>query len=488
MIDRIKGSNRIKGLSRRDVLKTTAGVAASGLALKGIAPAYAQGDARTIRVLAVEDPFFFALREVLPDFTAQTGIEVELESLSYDAMQARLVTSFVSNSSDADVVTVDQMWTGQYIDNGWIMPLDDFAAGDASLDIRDFIPEVLYSLNTWRGHLATLPVAAYAQGVIYRKSVVDNLGLTVPAADGSWTWQDYTAAVGEMNGRNIDGVDMFGTVICGSQPTPIVHMFTQAAASYGVRWFENFPQADWDFTPTINSPEMAAAVNQYQQLYDLSPPEAINYLWFDAGTRFSTGDIGMFYWWTPYFYLVKNNGYMTGEPSVVIDDYGIAPLPTAGNTPQTISLGGWSFGIPSSTEKSAEAWEFLKWSTSAATQKAMGLVGTYNYQFSDFARRSLYSDSDLLEIYPYLDAQAGMIAQGNGKIARPPVPVYTTLEGIMGLELNKVLIGQQTVEEGLAQMDALFTNTLRGNFLIPYSFPSFNDTPEATAELINALA
>ena len=179
---------------------------------------------------------------------------------------------------------------------------------------------------------------------------------------------------------------------------------------------------------------------------------------------------------------------MTGEPSVVADDYGIAPLPVAGSTPQVISLGGWSFGIPSTTEKADAAWEFLKWSTSAATQKAMGLVDTYNYQFSDFARRSLYNDSDLTAIYPYLGTQAGMLAQGNGKIARPPAPVYTTLEGIMGLELNKVLIGQQTAEEALSTMDDLFLNTLRGNFLIPYSLPSFDDTPEATVELINRLA
>lgn len=484
---------RSSRVSRRQVLKTTigttAGAAAYSLGLGGRAPAYAQGNATTIRVLSVEDPFFFALRDVIGDFTDQTGIDVELESLSYDAMQARLVTSFVSNTSDADVVTVDQMWTGQYIDNGWIRPLDEFAAGDADLDITDFMPEVLYSLNTWRGHLATLPVAAYAQGVMYRRSVADQLGLDIPDATGSWTWDAYTDTIAAMNGQNVNGTDMFGTVICGSQPTPIVHMFTQAAASYGARWFADFPASpEWDFTPTINSPEMMAAVDQYARLYDLSPPEAINYLWFDAGTRFSTGDIGMFYWWTPYFYLIKNNGYMTGEPSVVADDYGIAPLPVAGSTPQVISLGGWSFGIPSTTEKADAAWEFLKWSTSAATQKAMGLVDTYNYQFSDFARRSLYNDSDLTAIYPYLGTQAGMLAQGNGKIARPPAPVYTTLEGIMGLELNKVLIGQQTAEEALSTMDDLFLNTLRGNFLIPYSLPSFDDTPEATVELINRLA
>ncbi len=473
-----------KGLSRRVFLRTSAAATAGATIGPLATPALAQRS-DTIRVLSVEDPFFFSLKEVLGDFTAKTGIKVELESLSYDAMQARLVSSFVSKTSDADVITVDQMWTGQYVDNGWITPLDEFARGDAELDIDDFIPEVLYSLNTWRGQLATLPIGAYAQGVMYRKSVFEKLGIDQPT--GKWSWNEYNEIIARINGQNVNGADMHGTVICGSQPVPIVHMFTQVAASYGARWFKQFPDGKWDFTPTINSPEMLAAVEEYKLLYDMSPEESINFIWFDAGTRFSQGDIGMFYWWTPYFYLIRNNGYMSGEPSVVADDYGITQVPTDGDRPQTISLGGWSFGIPSTADKSDAAWAFLKWATSAETGKNMGMVDKYGYQFSDFTRRSLYNDSDLVEHYPYLDQQLAMMEKGNGKIARPPAPVYTTLEGILGLELNKVLIGQTSPAEALAQAETLFVNTLKGNFLIPYGFDSFDDTPEATESLVASL-
>ena len=480
--------NHGKLITRRDALRTAAGVAAAtGLGAKLAAPALAQQ--QSVRILTVGDPFYFSLEPLLGDFEAETGIKAEMESLAYDAMQARLVSSFVSKTSDADVVTVDQMWTGQYIDNGWIMPLNDFAMNDSSLDIGDFYPEVLYSLNTWRGLLATLPVAAYAQGVMYRDSVLATMGMGDPMSGPDWTWDAYRTAIEEINGSMVDGTSMYGTVVCGAQPVPIVHMFTQVAASFGARWFERFPEGDeWDFTPRVNSPEFAAAVELYKALYALSPPEAINYTWFDAGTRFSQGDIGMFYWWTPYFYLIKNNGYMTGERSVVIDDYSVADLPVAGSVPQTVSLGGWSFGIPSSTANAEAAWEFLKWSTSSAVQKKMGMDGTYNYQFSDFSRKSNYADADLKQIYPYLDAQEKMMLQGNGKIARPPAPIYTTLEGILGLQLNKILIGEQSVADGLATTESLFSNTLNGNFMLPYMLPSYNDTLDATKQLISDLA
>src|SRR5690606_7166140 len=128
-------------ISRRTLLKTGTGAAIASAAAPYVFSRSARAQASSVRVLVVEDPFFFALKEVVSDFEAETGIAVELESLGYDALQARLVSSFVAQTSDADVITVDQMWSGQYTDNGWITPVDKFARGDSELDINDFIPQ-----------------------------------------------------------------------------------------------------------------------------------------------------------------------------------------------------------------------------------------------------------------------------------------------------------------------------------------------------------
>ena len=186
-------------------------------------------------------------------------------------------------------------------------------------DLGDFLPEVLYSLNTWRGHVWTLPVGAYAQGIMYRTDVFEEAGIDpLPAttADAEdWTWDDYFGIVDQLNGMEMDGTTFYGTTLIGAQPVPVVHMYTQLSASYGTRWFTQFPEAPWDFTPTIDSAENLAAMQDWKRLYEMSPPESINYLWFDAGTRFSQGDIALFYHWTPYFYLVNNEGYLSGQPS-----------------------------------------------------------------------------------------------------------------------------------------------------------------------------
>ena len=132
-------------------------------------------------------------------------------------------------------------------------------------------------------------------------------------------------------------------------------------------------------------------------------------------------------------------------------------LPTAvgDDAEQTVSLGGWSLGIPSSAANQEEAWQFVKWATGAEAQKQMALVPDFNYSFSDFARASLYSDPELQEIYPYLDLQLRIMQQGNGKLVRPPAPGYTTLEGVYGLQLNQALTGALTPEDALAATETL---------------------------------
>ena len=474
-------------IGRRGVLR--AGAAAGALAASGMRAkrAAAAAPGGSVRVLVVADPFYYALNEVLGDFKQQTGITAELESLSYDALAARLVSSFITHKPDADVIAVDAVWNGQYSDAGWIETLDELIKADKSVNLTDFIPAVLYSLSTWRGHFVTLPVAAYGQGVMYRKDVLDAVGAKLPEGS-TFTWDAYVEILRSIQGKTVGGRKMFATVVSGEQPAPIVHMYTQLAASRGVRWFKHFPEAPWDFTPTINSAENVAALGMFGDLYKLSPPAAINFNWFDAGMRFGHGDVGMFYWWTPYFYLTWSDGYMTGKSSPVKDQIAYATLPHDPHYPQVISTGGWGLGIPANTPKRDAAWQFLKWAVSAPTQKKMALVNKYGHQYSDFARTSLYQDADLGKIYPYLALQLSLLQKGDAKLVRPPCPIYTTLEGIYGLNLNRALSGGATPKQALDTTEALFQSVLKENLLVPYKLKSYNDTLDGTKKLIASLA
>jgi len=460
------------------------------IAMLFLIAAETKGKGATINVLSVQDPFYFGMELAIPSFEKKTGIKVNLEALNYDALHAKIITSFISKKAGVDVATVDQMWLTQYADNNWIADLTPYIKKDkAAVKMNDFVPEVIYSMNEWRGKIYTMPIAAYGQFVMYRTDLMEQAGLKPPPEkpEDWWTWDVYYEYVQKLKDL---GPDVYGTVICGAQPVPIVHMYTQLATAFGATWVKQFPtvtsEGKWDFTPTVNSPENVEALEFYKALYELSPPECINYNWFDAGMSFAKQDIGMFFWWTPYAYLVRQAGYMDTAPSPVVGKYKIAPLPRKPGKKQIYSLGGWSVAIPTFSNKKDAAWEFVKWVTSSEGQKEIGLLGLK--QFADFVRESNFRDKDLNKVYPWLGTQLFTLKEGNGKIARPPFPIYTTLEGFYGVNLNSAVAGIKTPEEALKDVQQQFELTLKQNFFIPFAGESYNDTLENTKKLIKELS
>jgi multiple sugar transport system substrate-binding protein len=475
-------------LSRRNLL----GAAATGALVAGLSGCGLRGGSspNTLNVLSLGDPFFYAVKSLLPEFEAQTGIHVNLEGPDYDTLNARATNSFLTRQSDIDVISPDSMWLSRFAENEWLVDLSDLIRRDAAeVDIVDFVPSTLYSLSEWRGGLYTLPVAAYASAVMYRPSVFAALGLQAPpsAPDPGWTWDEYLRTVRAIDGRDVDGTTMHGTVVCGAGPQPVTHMYSQVAASKGARWFRQFPHdTPWDFTPQFATEQSVASLQYWKDLFACSPPEAINYLWFDAGTAFGAGNVGIFYHWTAYAYLVQRTEYMGEVESAVVDDYALGVLPVEPGHQQVGNIGGYAFGIGARSQKQEQAWTFIKWATSKETQRKMALLPMR--QFADFARSSLYDDDELVATYPYLAAQLAAMQQGDGKQVRPPVQNYTTLETQIGRELNRMLGSDVPAPATADAIQRAAEKIMVDEHFIPFGGISYADTPEATQDRLDALS
>lgn len=72
---------------------------------------------------------------VAADFEAETGIHVDLQTLSWDDIRPKLVTALVAGTAPADVTEFDWSWTGQFSAAGWYMPLNDVIDKDTVADI-----------------------------------------------------------------------------------------------------------------------------------------------------------------------------------------------------------------------------------------------------------------------------------------------------------------------------------------------------------------
>ncbi|MBX5181384.1 sugar ABC transporter substrate-binding protein [Rhizobium sp. NZLR5] len=72
---------------------------------------------------------------IAADFEAETGIHVDLQTLSWDDIRPKLVTALVAGTAPADVTEFDWSWTGQFSAAGWFLPLDDVIDADTLKDI-----------------------------------------------------------------------------------------------------------------------------------------------------------------------------------------------------------------------------------------------------------------------------------------------------------------------------------------------------------------
>jgi multiple sugar transport system substrate-binding protein len=107
---------------------------ASG-ALTVAAPAFAQdskplaGQTITVLMPSPQGP------DIAADFEAETGIHVDLQTLSWDDIRPKLVTALVAGTSPADVTEFDWSWTGQFAAADWYLPLNDVIDAETIEDI-----------------------------------------------------------------------------------------------------------------------------------------------------------------------------------------------------------------------------------------------------------------------------------------------------------------------------------------------------------------
>lgn len=136
-------------------------------------------------------------------FYADTGIEVEYQSVPWDDAADKLTVLGASNSLP-DVMTMWSGWLGQFTQSGWVVPLSQYIGGtedEYTAAVTDIIWE---SEKTRYGDIYTVPDGMMVKGVFVRKDWCEEKGITLDPAAG-WTYDEYFALVEQLtdaaNGR-----------------------------------------------------------------------------------------------------------------------------------------------------------------------------------------------------------------------------------------------------------------------------------------------
>src|SRR6478752_8254490 len=80
----------------------------------------------TLNIASQNDQFAAVLAAIAPEFEAQTGAKVNVDILSYPELLTKITADYVGHTKGYDLVTMDNVWSGQFAEGGYSVDLTDW--------------------------------------------------------------------------------------------------------------------------------------------------------------------------------------------------------------------------------------------------------------------------------------------------------------------------------------------------------------------------
>ena len=438
-------NNRV---GRRDFLKMVGASSAAlgaGTLLAGCAPsapgaasqqveAPASLSGTKIKVLLSDFSFSRFLGDTVPEFTEQTGIEVEIEYVTFPILLEQSEIELSSGSSNFDVMWQIFIKAQRWMRAGWSTPLDDYVA-NSGFDLDDMIQTTVDAM-TWEGVLYGIPFLAESTQMIYRADKLAEAGLAIPT-----TFDELSAALEAVH----NPPDFHGYVM-RTEPNGVHFPFPIWLQGYGGNVFLDPPN---DLTPTLNTAEALMAADDFtDKIIKYSIAGSQIYGTPDCQNAMAQGLAGIWVDALGIFPPIRNP-----ETSKVADQVGIALPPggPAGVFPQIATHG---LQIPAGSEKKDAAWEFIAWAAGQETMMRASIEAGYNA----VNRKSILSSAEYGELYNSGDIKIGDLVIQALDLSKPAyrvVPEFPEVGRRMGQAIGEIISAQKSVQEAMdaAQAD-----------------------------------
>jgi multiple sugar transport system substrate-binding protein len=374
---------------------------------------------------SMTDQYVAAFRVLVPKFEQASGAKITLDELGYVDLRQKLVADFVGHTGNYDLMTVDIVWSGEYGQNKYTKPLDEYIARDkAELQLDDILP-VAWTLGEWQGKHVAYPLAGYANVLNYRKDVLEKAGIKPPA-----TQEELLAAAQKLTDA---AKDFYGIALLGAKGSAVAQDYMAWVQQHGGRILDDSGKV------VVNTPENVEILKFFGEMFKYAPPGSTDYWWDQRETAFRSGKVAMMEGWS-----IARAGYENPEISTIVGNVDVTAAPVKSGMDPKFGFGGWGIGInaDSTPEEQECAWQFIKWLTSPEIQK--------EWLRNDGApiRRSTMTDPEIVKQFPWMPLLLTSFEKGDGDY-RPRIPQYSMIEDALGTHVNAFLVGQETAEQAL---------------------------------------
>ncbi|WP_170854180.1 ABC transporter substrate-binding protein [Microlunatus flavus] len=350
-------------------------------------------------------------------------ITLDLELLPISGYADKF-TSSALGGTPPDLVDLDVSMLSSIAAKNLLQPMTDFVASE-KID-KSAYAQAVWTASTFKGTQYGIPDHAFSSFLYYNKSLFDKAGLPYPTAD--WDYATFLADAQKLSG---DGVSGFGMAADLSDPANAMDFIAQCIWGHGGDIF-NADQTK----ATINSPEAVAGLTYWADLYTkyhVVPSGTPNFtVTRDVVPLFEAGKVAM----------VSQGAQLMTEFAKHPDiDYGMVTMPGKVNRG-----GGWTMGLPVGAKNPAAAKVFLSWFADAKRQGELMPTTPAIIRSNDVA--------------PWNKKQfAVSTAAFADSRSLPQVANWTPMQTAIVTELQKVLVGQKSVQQAAdsmaQQLDAL---------------------------------
>jgi multiple sugar transport system substrate-binding protein len=392
---------------------------------------------------------------VARDCTKQSGGRFAIQQISMPRtpgeQRLQLARRLTGHDRTLDVMALDVVWTAEFAEAGWALPLSDDPAGLAEADAAvDTLPGPLATAR-WKHKLYAAPVTTNTQLLWYRADLLkqppQNWNDMVAAATrlhaaGQPSWIAVQANEGE------GLVVWFNTLLVsggGQVLSEDGHHVTltdtpkhRAATVNALRILKSVATAPGADPSITRSDEGTArlAVEQGRAALEVNWPFVLASMLENAvkgGVSFLplnqnpalAGSIN------EYGTFAPNDEQFRIAYAASQKVFGFAPYPgVVAGLPAKVTIGGGNLAVASTTRHRAEAFEAVRCLRSLQSQKYISLNGGL-----PAVRTSLYSDPQFQAKYPMYTVIRQQLTDA---AVRPATPVYQTVAIRLASELSPI--------------------------------------------------
>lgn len=437
-------------MKRRDFVKSSTLVAFGAALPSSGAMAqnrYARYAGQTVTFSIPAHPHYDAMLKILPEFTRETGIKVEIDKLAMGRMKEKQLLEMAKPQGDYDLVCYVVMWKGEYVAKNLLRPLAPLfanaALADPAYDLKDIVPIYLENLGMVggpKGYLAGpgaqlygLPYGAETSVLAYRRDIFARHDLQPPANYGEFArllrvLKDKEG-IGALASRGQAGHQCVHAWL--------LHLNPLGGSVFDDKWKARF-----------NDEAGVKALKFLQEVVATGPAGIPAYGQGESNTAFLQGQAAMYLDSTSIAGLVNDpaKSRIAGKVSWALHPMG---------TRRASQSGGLGLAIPKNAKNADAAFLLMQWLTSKAQDKACTRAGGAP------VRNSTLADADLVRQYPEFITFREALQHANPDW-RPIIPAWDKINvQALGVGISEALTGRKTAEAALNDLVAPVTQIMR---------------------------